>query len=83
MTLFSFRWHPYALDPAHDYSTEPMTVVTFELAEAEGGALLTITELGFDQIPIERRAQAMEANEGGWTHQIKLIEKFLALEPLA
>ncbi|HZZ62925.1 MAG TPA: SRPBCC family protein [Roseiarcus sp.] len=83
MKLFSFRWHPYAIDPAHDYLNEPMTLVTFELAEAEGGVLLTITESGFDQIPIERRAKAMEANEGGWTHQTKLIEKFLALEPLA
>lgn len=83
MTLFSFRWHPYAVDPAHDYSKEPMTLVTFELAEAEGGALLTITEAGFDEIPIERRAKAMEANKGGWTYQTKLIEKFLALDPLA
>ncbi len=81
MTLFSFRWHPYALDPSHDHSKEPMTLVAFELAEADGGTLLTITESGFDQIPIERRAQAMEGNDGGWTHQTKLIEKFLALEP--
>jgi uncharacterized protein YndB with AHSA1/START domain len=80
MRLFSFRWHPYAIDPDHDYSNEPMTVVTFELADAEGGTLLTITESGFDQIPIERRAKAIEANDGGWTHQTKLIEKYLALE---
>jgi uncharacterized protein YndB with AHSA1/START domain len=83
MTLFSFRWHPYALDPDHDYSKEPMTLVTFELADAEGGTLLTITESGFDKIPVERRAKAFEANDGGWTHQTKLIEKFLALEAQA
>jgi len=80
MTLFSFRWHPHAVDPGHDYSKEPMTLVTFELADAEGGTLLTITESGFDQIPIERRAKAIEANDGGWTHQAKLIEMYLALE---
>jgi uncharacterized protein YndB with AHSA1/START domain len=83
MTIFSFRWHPYALDTNHDYSKEPMTLVTFELADAEGGTLLTITESGFDKIPIERRAKAFEANDGGWTHQTKLIEKFLALEAQA
>jgi len=54
-----------------------MTLVTFELSEVEGRTLLTITESGFDQIPIERRAQAFKANDGGWTHQTKLIEKYL------
>lgn len=78
MNRFAFRWHPFAINPNHDYSQEPMTLVTFELSEAEGGTLLTITESGFDQIPIERRAQAFQANDGGWTHQAKLIEKYLA-----
>ena len=80
MRLFSFRWHPYAIDPAHDYSAEPMTLVTLELAAAEGGVLLTITETGFDQIPLSRRAKAFEANDGGWAHQARLVEKYLALE---
>jgi uncharacterized protein YndB with AHSA1/START domain len=79
MMLFSFRWHPGAVDPAHDYSKEPMTLVTFELADADGGTLLTITESGFDRIPIERRAKTIEGNDAGWTHQTKLIEKYLAL----
>ncbi len=42
MKLFSFRWHPGSVDPAYDHSNEPMTLVTFELAEAEGGTPLTI-----------------------------------------
>jgi uncharacterized protein YndB with AHSA1/START domain len=42
--LFSYRWHPYAIDPAVDYSSEPTTLVEFRLEEAEGGTLLTITE---------------------------------------
>lgn len=76
--LFSFRWHPFAIDPNVDYSSEPTTLVVFELAAAEGGTLLTITESGFDAIPLARRAQAFTANEGGWTHQSRLIEKYLA-----
>jgi uncharacterized protein YndB with AHSA1/START domain len=79
MNRFAFRWHPFAIDPHVDYSQEPMTLVMFELADAEGGTLLTITESGFEQIPLERRAQAFQANDGGWTHQTKLIEKFLRL----
>ncbi len=78
MKQFAFRWHPFAIDPNYDYSQEPMTLVTFELSDAEGGTLLTITESGFDQIPIERRAQAFQSNDGGWAHQTKLIEKYLA-----
>jgi uncharacterized protein YndB with AHSA1/START domain len=83
MTLFSFRWHPYAIDPTVDHSTEPMTLVTFELRDAEGGVLLTITESGFERLPAGRRAQALESNAIGWEHQTKLIEKYLTLEAQA
>ena len=76
--LFSFRWHPFAVDPAVDYSTEPTTLVVFELEEVSEGTQLTITESGFDRIPLERRAKAFTANEGGWTHQAKLIAKYLS-----
>jgi uncharacterized protein YndB with AHSA1/START domain len=78
MRLFSFRWHPFAMDSSVDYSKEPSTLVVFELAEASDGTMLTVTESGFDQIPIERRAKAFAANEGGWAAQMKLIEKYLA-----
>ena len=79
MRLFSFRWHPFAVDPGVDYSKEPTTLVVFELEEVSGGTMLTITESGFDKIPLERRAKAFAANEQGWTAQATLIEKYLAL----
>jgi uncharacterized protein YndB with AHSA1/START domain len=78
MQRFSFRWHPYAVDPKVDYSKEPMTLIVFELEEASGGTLLKISESGFDKIPLARRAEAFKANDGGWEHQAKLIEKYLA-----
>src|SRR3712207_2821933 len=34
---FSYRWHPYAIDPAIDYSAEPTTLVEFRLEETPGG----------------------------------------------
>jgi uncharacterized protein YndB with AHSA1/START domain len=77
-TYFSYRWHPYAIDPNVDYSTEPTTLVEFRLAESEGGVLLTITESGFDQIPIERRAEALRMNEGGWAEQTRNIERHVS-----
>lgn len=81
MQRFSFRWHPYAIDPGVDYSKEPMTLIVFELKDAPGGILLTITESGFGRIPLARRAQAFAANDGGWQAQTRLIEKYLALFP--
>ena len=77
MSTFSFRWHPFALDPAVDYSSEPMTLVTFTLEAVEGGTLLTITESGFDAVPLARRADAFEANEEGWAMMTGVIEKYL------
>jgi uncharacterized protein YndB with AHSA1/START domain len=78
MRLFSFRWHPYAVDPAVDYSREPATLVTFELEAVPDGTRLTLTESGFDGIPLKRRATAFTSNEAGWTMQMKLIDKYLA-----
>jgi len=76
--LLSFRWHPSAVDRGVDYSTEPTTLVEFELADHDGGVMLTVTESGFDRIPLARRAEAFSSNEGGWAMQVKLIEKYLA-----
>ncbi len=75
--LFSFRWHPHAVDKEVDYATETPTLVVFELEEVASGTQLTITESGFDAIPVARRAKAFTMNEGGWSAQLKLIEKHL------
>jgi uncharacterized protein YndB with AHSA1/START domain len=76
--LFSLKWHPYAIDPSIDYSKEPMTLITFTLEDVEGGILLTITESGFDKLPLSRRLEAIKANDGGWAKQAELITKYLA-----
>jgi len=78
MSRISFRWHPYAVEEGVDYSKEPTTLIEFELSDAAGGILLKISESGFDQIPLARRAKAFKANEGGWQIQTRLIEKYLA-----
>ena len=68
---FSYRWHPYAVDPAVDYTAEPMTLVEFRLEETAGGTAVSITESGFDRLPASRRAEAFRMNEGGWAGQAK------------
>lgn len=76
--LFSFRWHPYAIERGVDYSAEPTTLVVFTLTETEGGVKLNVTETGFDGIPLARRASAFTANERGWAAVTKLLETYLA-----
>ena len=73
----SYRWHPYAVDPNVDYSSEPTTLVTFTLEDADGGTRLTIVESGFDQIPAHRRADALKMNTSGWNSQAKNIERYV------
>jgi uncharacterized protein YndB with AHSA1/START domain len=76
--LISFRWHPAAVEPSIDYSSEPTTLVEFELKEVEGGTLLTIVESGFDKIPLPRRLEAFRMNSGGWDQQLKNVETHVA-----
>jgi uncharacterized protein YndB with AHSA1/START domain len=79
--LFSFTWHPYAVDPKKDYSKETPTLVEFKLEKIPGGALLVVTESGFEKIPSERLADALRMNDGGWAEQMKNIESYVAKKP--
>jgi len=76
--LFSFTWHPYAVDPNADYSAEEPTLVEFRLEETAAGTLLVVTESGFDRIPSHRRDEAFRMNDGGWAAQMKNIEGHVA-----
>ena len=75
--LFSFRWHPHAIERGVDYSAEPTTLVSFELEEVADGVMLPVTESGFEQIPLARRAKAFAANEGGWGMMVNVIEQYV------
>jgi len=76
--LFSFTWHPYAIDPKIDYSEETPTLVEFRLEGTASGTLLLVTESGFDKIPSHRHLEAFRMNDGGWAQQLKNIEKHVA-----
>jgi uncharacterized protein YndB with AHSA1/START domain len=77
---FAYRWHPFAVEPDVDYETEPTTLVEFTLTETPDGVQLRIVESGFEAIPEARRADAFEANSGGWAKQTELVRKYLSLE---
>ena len=79
--LFSFTWHPYAIDPNVDYSGEPPTLIEFRLEPTATGTLLVVTESGFDNIPAHRRDEAFRMDEKGWAQQLKNIESHVAKNP--
>ena len=76
--LFSYRWHPYAIDPKVDYSAEPATLVEFRLDEVPDGTMLTVVESGFDKIPAGRRDEAFRMNDKGWSGQLENIRRHVA-----
>jgi uncharacterized protein YndB with AHSA1/START domain len=73
--LFSWRWQPGG-DPDVD-PAEPMTLVVFELEEIPEGTRLTVTESGFDRIPVARRAKAYRQNDAGWSGQFESLRKYV------
>jgi uncharacterized protein YndB with AHSA1/START domain len=79
--LFSFTWHPYAIDPNVDYSKETPTLVEFRLQPTSQGTLLVVTESGFDKIPAHRQIEALRMNDGGWAEQMTNIERYVAQDP--
>jgi uncharacterized protein YndB with AHSA1/START domain len=80
--LFSFTWpQPKSLDKADyplDYSAEPTTLVEFRLEKTATGTLLVLTESGFGKLPDDRRLEAFRRNDGGWTEQMKNIERHVS-----
>jgi uncharacterized protein YndB with AHSA1/START domain len=77
--LLAYRWHPYAVDPAVDYTQEEPTLVTFTLADAPDNAtLLKVVESGFDKVPPHRRLEAFRMNSGGWEAQMENIRRHAA-----
>ena len=73
--LFSFTWHPYAIDQAQDYSAEPQTLIEFTLEKTPTGTLLRVVESGFDKLPEKRRLEAFRMNERGWGQQMENIAR--------
>lgn len=76
--LFSFTWHPYAVDPNADYSGESSTLVEFTLEKTATGTRLRIVESGFDKLPPHRRDEAFRMNDRGWSIQTENIARHVA-----
>ena len=73
---FVWQWHPGAIDPAVDYSKEPWTTVTFTLEPSGTGTLLSMSETGFNELSLARRAKAYADNTQGWNEVMKWIQEY-------
>lgn len=74
MRRFAFRWNPLPGTEFEDLTT----LVEFFLSPQEDGTSLTIVESGFDALPDEHRDSTFGGNSEGWTHQLTLIDKYVA-----
>jgi uncharacterized protein YndB with AHSA1/START domain len=75
---FAYRWHPYGVDHAVDYGVDASTLVEFHLEDGPQGTTVTITESGFDRVPVELRVESFRKNEAGWTSQSGKLAAFVA-----
>jgi uncharacterized protein YndB with AHSA1/START domain len=71
----AFRWNAL---PGPEYAALT-TLVEFTLTETDDGVILDIVESGFDALPQELRTSAWEGNGEGWSSQLELVRKYLAL----
>jgi uncharacterized protein YndB with AHSA1/START domain len=72
-----WEWHPGAIDPKVDYSREPRTTVTFTLEPSGEGTKLSVSETGFDEISLARRAKVFEDNKQGWAEVLVWLQKYV------
>ncbi|KAA8551618.1 SRPBCC family protein [Pseudomonas marginalis] len=77
-TLFSFCWHPFAVEKGVDYDKETPTLVEFTIEDRAPGILLRVVESGFNAVPEARRQKAFKMNSRGWDDQMGNIENYLS-----
>lgn len=75
-TRFVWQWHPGAVDPDIDYSSEPRTTVTFTLEPSGSGTRVSLAETGFNQISLARRAKVFGDNNQGWTEVLVWLSNY-------
>ena len=73
----TWRWHPGVEKPGEDFSDGPMTLVVFELEEADGGTLIRVMETGFEELPADRRERARKENDRGWEYMLGALVRHL------
>ena len=72
-----WQWHPGAIDASVDYTHEPRTTVTFTLEPTASGTRLTVSETGFNEISLARRAKVYDDNSQGWAEVLAWLQNYV------
>jgi hypothetical protein len=75
--LFSFQWHPFAIEPRVDYSGEPLTLVVFG-RRGDRRSHADRNRIGLRPHPAQAAAKDFTANQQGWGMVVNLIAKYVA-----
>ena len=67
---FGFRWSPMPGNPTQ-------TRILFKLDSIDGGTRLTVTEDGFEALPLEARQHHFDDNSRGWEIVLEEIAKIV------
>ena len=74
-TRVVWQWHPGEKNPATDDPQEAQTTVTFTLEPTPEGTRVSVSETGFENISLARRAKAYADNSQGWTEVLVWLQK--------
>ena len=74
---FVWEWHPGEVDPNVNYAREPRTTVTFTLEPSARGTRLSVSETGFDEISLTRRAKVYKDNSQGWPEVLVWLQTYV------
>ena len=70
-----WQWHPGEVEATIDYSREARTTVTFVLEPSGSGTRVILSETGFDEIAIARRAKVFADNSQGWSEVLTWLQR--------
>ena len=73
----TWEWHPGEVERTVDYASEPRTTVRFTLEPSARGTRLSVSETGFDDISLARRAKVHKDNSQGWTEVVVWLQKYV------
>jgi uncharacterized protein YndB with AHSA1/START domain len=76
-SVFAYKWHPGGYSALITEHESELTTVTMALKEIAGGTELHLTESGFENIPDERRLEALGMNTEGWVEEMENIRKYV------
>ena len=78
---FGFADADTSADEWREFPAARLVLPRLLWARDAGGTRLTVTESGFDGVPLARRAESFRMNSEGWAEQVRNIEAYVTAAP--